>query len=236
MTLSVVDQAAFFESQGFTIDATLATFDQRSMFESRSITGVVFLAVSDSVALSESPAITGVVTLTRTDVLAAFESVGLVGNVTLTVTDLANIITYGVPWNVLFPLRANIGDSILVLVITNPNLNSNISLEGSMEIKEGSTIPVLLANPTRDGVPVPNIDLASTITFVMRDIDTPSFVVSGLMTVNDTVTAEVQYDWVVGDTDHPGEYNAEIIVVYPGGGVEIFPNDGYERVTITPAV
>lgn len=105
-----------------------------------------------------------------------------------------------------------------------------------MKIKQGSNTPSLLAFPDRDGVRVPNIDTASSVTFKMFEKDSPAILVTGVMVINDTNTAEVQYNWAAGDTAVEGEYNAEVVILWPGGGSEIFPNEGWERVTVTPAV
>lgn len=48
-------------------------------------------------------------------------------------------------------------------------------------------------------------------------------------------TAEATYQWVAGDTDTPGLYDAELHVIFGDGRSETFPNGEYVTVEVLPA-
>lgn len=98
-------------------------------------------------------------------------------------------------------------------------------------IKKNDTSPSLLAT-LQDGNGAA-IDLTgASVRFLMRQIGSSAVKVDAAMTVTDASAGSVRYDWQAGDTDTSGSYQVEFEVTYAGGGIETFPNDGYQRVVI----
>ena len=56
--------------------------------------------------------------------------------------------------------------------------------------------------------------------------------VNGTATIVTAATGMVKYQWVAADTDTVGLYQIEWEVTYSGGGVETFPNEGYNYVHV----
>src|SRR4051794_13405635 len=105
----------------------------------------------------------------------------------------------------------------------------------AFKIKRGDTrrvgeVPLRDNFGTPNEEPVPGLDTADAIVFIMRLTtsapDAVPKVRSPAMLV-DPADALVRYIWVAGDTDTAGAYNAEIEVTWAPGQVETFPNDGY---------
>lgn len=81
-----------------------------------------------------------------------------------------------------------------------------------------------------DGVPV---DLnGAEVTFVMRELFGGDIVVDHGADIVDASAGTVIYDWVDGDTDVAGGYEAEWKVSFADGEVATFPNNGSETVAI----
>lgn len=105
--------------------------------------------------------------------------------------------------------------------------------QAAYQIKQGDTVPYLTVGLVyADGTKVDAEALASaaSIVFRMQEIDT-DIVVQGDMThVTDDENFPddnaVRYDWQVGDTDEPGIYLGEIVVVFQDGKRMSFPNNG----------
>jgi hypothetical protein len=77
-------------------------------------------------------------------------------------------------------------------------------------------------------------DLAgASVSFIMRltgssgapKVNSPAVIV-------DAGTGVIRYDWAVGDTDTPGEYEAEWEVIGSDGLAQTFPTDAYNTVII----
>ena len=105
----------------------------------------------------------------------------------------------------------------------------------SLIIKQGNLWPPLTAYLHQaDGAPVP-LDADTVVHFVMVN-ETNIVVVDSTVDVIDPAAAFVQYVWRRGDTDVPGSYKAEFIVVLPGDNPVTIPNDNVILITITPAL
>jgi hypothetical protein len=57
--------------------------------------------------------------------------------------------------------------------------------------------------------------------------------VSAAATVNNAAGGDVQYDWIVGDTDTPGAYIGEFEVTFGSGKPETFPNRDDQKIQVT---
>ncbi len=97
-------------------------------------------------------------------------------------------------------------------------------------IKSGDTRPWLRAVLSdANGV----VDLSTaTVNFFMRSVKQPSTTVSGVATVVDGPAGVIEYEWVAGDTDVPGDYHAEFEVTFADATVATFPNTGYLEVLV----
>lgn len=99
-------------------------------------------------------------------------------------------------------------------------------------IKRGDTEPALAATLEDDeGNPV-DLTNVNGVDFHMKDPRESGTKVDAAATVTDGANGVVEYRWASGDTDTPGEYDAEFEVTYSGGGVETFPNDGFLTVKV----
>lgn len=113
-------------------------------------------------------------------------------------------------------------------------------------IKRGATRPTYVAQllqnvDTPQEGPVPDLDTASDIVFVMRQEgaaeDAPPDV-TGSMDVIDPVEAIVEYVFVVADTTLPPVDNnqVEVWIIWAPGVIEILPNDNYKVLTLKPSL
>jgi hypothetical protein len=66
----------------------------------------------------------------------------------------------------------------------------------------------------------------------MRELFGGDTVVDSPADIVDPAEGTVIYDWVDGDTDTPGGYEAEWKVSFADGGVATFPNNASETVAI----
>ena len=81
------------------------------------------------------------------------------------------------------------------------------------------------------------IDLTgSTVSFLMRRHASDLLVINAVATVDNALLGIVHYDWVVGDTDTPGQHWAQWRVVLSSGRPIRVPNDGGYEICIQPAV
>jgi len=83
---------------------------------------------------------------------------------------------------------------------------------------------------TEDGEPV-DVSLA-TVRFHMRDA-TGTVVIDEAATIINGAAGIVEYAWTASDTQTAGIFEAEFEVTYEDGGIETFPNVGYEEIIIT---
>lgn len=101
-------------------------------------------------------------------------------------------------------------------------------------LKEGDTSPSIKLLLQRADGTKPDLT-GATVLFHMRDAATGTVKVnSGVMSVNGSASDHdsVQYDWVAGDVDTAGDYEAEVEVTLSSGKVETFPNAGYKSIKI----
>lgn len=107
-------------------------------------------------------------------------------------------------------------------------------------IKQGNTRPTYVVNllekiGTPDEGPIPDLGAANSITFLMRKESaepTEEPIASGVASLLDEPTAEVEYVWQAGDTDIADTYRVEFEIEWLPGAVETVPNDGYFSVVI----
>lgn len=97
------------------------------------------------------------------------------------------------------------------------------------EIKQGDTQPPLEADlQDGDGNPI-NLQGASVTLCLGRHLRAPVDII-------DAAEGRVRYEWQPGDTDYPGEWNAEFVVTFAGGEAQRVPSDGFIRVRIGRSV
>lgn len=103
----------------------------------------------------------------------------------------------------------------------------------AFKIKAHDRKPSVTVTLGYDGsLTVPDLT-GATISFIMRLKDaTGAPKVNSPATVVDLATAVIRYDWEVGDTDTPGEYEAEWEVVGSDGLTQTFPTDAYNTVMV----
>lgn len=97
-------------------------------------------------------------------------------------------------------------------------------------LKAGDLLPALTA-ALKDGNGAP-IDLTgATVTFRMRKRGATALTVDAAASVVSAAAGTVRYDWLSGDTDAHGLYDAEFRCELAGGR-ETVPNDRYITVRI----
>ena len=102
-------------------------------------------------------------------------------------------------------------------------------------IKSGDREPSLKAFLLQeDGTPVPNLAGATLQLRWKRADNTNPPTVSAAVIVN-AATAEVRYDWSIGDTATPGLYEAEWIATN-AGKAQTVPSRGAFYFTVTPII
>lgn len=101
----------------------------------------------------------------------------------------------------------------------------------SFYVKQNDLSPsILVTLYDGDGV-VQDITGNLGVRFHMRDA-AGTTKIDAAMTVVSAGDGQVRYDWVSGDTDTVGVYQAEVEVTYADSKPETFPNFGYITVTI----
>lgn len=75
-------------------------------------------------------------------------------------------------------------------------------------------------------------DPATRVSFIMRKAGDPTPKVDKLAVVVDAPARRVRYEWVAGDTDTPGTYQAEWEVIFPTGKPQTFPLLTYHSIDI----
>ncbi len=96
-------------------------------------------------------------------------------------------------------------------------------------IKRGSLLP-----PFEQTLNFSGTLSGCTVVFKMtKKGDTVPTVNAGAVIV-DAALRKVKYDWVTGDTNVAGEFNAEFEVEFPGGDKQSFPADRYYQISVRP--
>ena len=100
-------------------------------------------------------------------------------------------------------------------------------------VGEGDHDVVIRTQLTDEDGNAVNVAQAINIAFRMRKARTREApVVDGVATAFDPNNGIVQYKFMTGETDIPGEYDAQWIVTFSLGEVQTFPGDGYDRVIV----
>lgn len=101
----------------------------------------------------------------------------------------------------------------------------------TFSIKQNDTAPsfrATLKDSDGDAVDLTN----ATVRFHMKAIGAETSKVDSSAILQDAANGVVQYNWVSGDTDTVGSYQAEFEVTYSDATVETFPNDSYLSISI----
>lgn len=98
-------------------------------------------------------------------------------------------------------------------------------------IKKGDTSPSLLVSLTPSDVDI----TGATVVFNLRARGSAATKVdrAAAVIVSPSGPAQLRYDWLAGDTDTAGDYEAEFEVTRGDGSIETFPNDGNIEIRIT---
>lgn len=100
--------------------------------------------------------------------------------------------------------------------------------------KTGDTPPVRV-QLTDNGAPL-NLTGVSSVIFLMRDVGGGAADIEQPASVEGLpINGEVRYDWVAGETDTPGEYEAAFRVTFADGKVQTFPSDDFILIVIEAA-
>lgn len=108
----------------------------------------------------------------------------------------------------------------------------------SYAIKQGDRLPVLDATITKADGTALDLSTALSITFRMRNVNarpTGAFVVEAPATIVDAVSGRVRYSWASGDSNTPGQYAGEFVVVFPGPLQQTVPTSGYLSIVVVDA-
>lgn len=98
-------------------------------------------------------------------------------------------------------------------------------------LKQNDTSPSLAAT-LRDGFGKAVNLTGATGVFRMRNAKTRANKISAPIAITDPPKGRVQYDWVIGDTDTIGIFEAEIVVTFGTGDVLTFPGKEFHRVVV----
>lgn len=104
-------------------------------------------------------------------------------------------------------------------------------------IKQNDTRPPWEADIRQDfgepGEAALDLTTATTVMFKMRPLDGSTVPkIDAAATIVSPLAGTVRYTWAAGDTDTPGDYQAEIEITWSDGGVQTVPNVGYFDITI----
>lgn len=105
-------------------------------------------------------------------------------------------------------------------------------------IKEGDRDPALVANLVDENEEIIDLTAAVAVKFFMIKPPgtTPKVNGSAAVVVGDPEDGTVRYAWASGDTDTPGDYNAEFEVEWSDGTKTTFPNFRFINVRIMKSI
>ncbi len=101
-------------------------------------------------------------------------------------------------------------------------------------IKQGNTEPDLVVVLKRGNGTYPDLSTA-TVKFRMKPWEGGERKVDRVADKNDAEHL-ARHAWLLTDTNTPGRYNAEFVVIYTDGAEETFPTKDYIIVEVTSAV
>lgn len=104
-------------------------------------------------------------------------------------------------------------------------------LTADFTIKQGDLLPAISASLTDSTGAAVDLTGASAA-FVLRSSTAAAPVVNAAATVTAATAGKVSYSWATGNTGTAGDYQAEWIITFPGGGKQTFPSVGYTSVSI----
>lgn len=79
---------------------------------------------------------------------------------------------------------------------------------------------------------IPNL-AATTLTLLMRQPGAETYQVTGEATVTVAEEGRWEYLWQPGDRDVPGDYKVNILVEYPDGQIDAYPDPGYLMIRVS---
>lgn len=100
-------------------------------------------------------------------------------------------------------------------------------------IKQGDTLPSIVGVLSVGNAVLGDLASATSVMLVFarrQDPDTYVFAKNAVIVDEDEGT--VQYDWVAGDTDEPGEYLASWVITYMNGKKRTIPTTGHFTLNI----
>lgn len=104
-------------------------------------------------------------------------------------------------------------------------------------IKQGDLLPTfraILRDPS--GTPAPLASAIAVYFSMMSESTNETVLYREPATVVNTATGEVAYQWKVGETDVPGTYITEWVVIYPGPAPMTYPGDGFNSIVIAAGI
>lgn len=104
-------------------------------------------------------------------------------------------------------------------------------------IKQGNLLPnlrAILRDPS--GSPAPLASATGVYLSMMNESTGETVLYRELATVVNAATGEVAYQWKLGETDVPGTYVTEWVVIYPGPAPMTYPGDGFNSIVIAPGI
>ncbi len=98
-------------------------------------------------------------------------------------------------------------------------------------IKQNDTAPAFSATLLDSAGNAVNLSGATGL-FLLKHTRTRELKVSSAIVIVSAVAGTVRYDWVTGDTDTPGDYDAEVQITFSDTTIETFPNGDYHRLIV----
>jgi hypothetical protein len=98
-------------------------------------------------------------------------------------------------------------------------------------IKAHDRLPSISAQFKTNGAAV-NLSTATSVNFIMRVKGGTTVAINAPATVVNASAGTVRYDWAAGDTNAPGDYEAEWQVTWATGIKQTFPTLTYHTVAV----